>query len=54
MERPVVSIYALRSPNMEGVMTDWALPPELLSGVLVQGPTPDANADSDAPTVVRS
>jgi hypothetical protein len=36
LERPVLSIYALRSPNAEGVMTDWQLPPELLGdGVTV-------------------
>ena len=56
MERPVVSVYALRSPNAEGVMTDWVLPPELLSGVLVQGPASPAGGDGgdDVVKVVRA
>lgn len=55
MERPVVSVYALRSPNAEGVMTDWVLPPELLSGVLVQGPaSPGAEASDDTVKVVKA
>ena len=56
MERPVVSVYALRSPNAEGVMTDWVLPPELLSGVLVQGPASPGGGDvsDDAVKVVRA
>lgn len=35
MERPVVSIYALRSENAQGVLTDWEVPAELLSGLYV-------------------
>lgn len=36
MERPVISIYCLRSPNAEGVLTDWELPEALTHGVYVQ------------------
>lgn len=54
MERPVVSVYALRSPNTEGIMTDWVLPPELLSGVLVQAPpTSPQEQQSDEPKMLR-
>jgi hypothetical protein len=34
-DRPVVTIYALRSENGSGVMTDWEVPPELLQGLYV-------------------
>jgi hypothetical protein len=35
VERPIISIYCLRSPNDAGVMTDWVLPDALTSGVLI-------------------
>ena len=33
MERPVLSIYALRSVNSEGQMQDWVVPGSLLTGL---------------------
>ena len=33
MERPVLSIYALRSTNSEGHMQDWVVPGSLLTGL---------------------
>lgn len=33
LERPVVTIYCLRSANADGVMTNWQLPESLLSGL---------------------
>jgi len=35
MDRPVVSLYALRSENQYGVMTDWQVPAEILQGLYV-------------------
>ena len=35
VDRPVVSVYALRSENAQGVMTDWEVPQELLQGLYV-------------------
>lgn len=35
MERPIVSIYTLRSPDAEGTLTDWQLPEAFLSGLFV-------------------
>ncbi len=32
LERPVISIYALRSANQDGALTDWQLPESLLAG----------------------
>lgn len=35
LERPVISIYCLRSANADGVMTDWNVPESFLSGLSV-------------------
>lgn len=35
VERPIISIYALRSPNEAGVLTDWALPEAFTSALFV-------------------
>lgn len=35
VERPVISIYCLRSPNDAGVMTDWTLPEALTTGSIM-------------------
>jgi hypothetical protein len=35
LERPVISIYALRSANAEGVLTDWTLPDAILNSIYV-------------------
>ena len=35
MDRPVVTIYALRSENAQGTLTEWEVPPELLTGLYV-------------------
>jgi hypothetical protein len=35
VERPVISIYALRSPNDAGVLTDWVLPEAFTAGLFV-------------------
>lgn len=34
-DRPVVSLYALRSENAAGQMTEWEVPQELLTGLYV-------------------
>lgn len=36
MERPVISIYCLRSVNKEGQLTDWSLPASLLHSIIIQ------------------
>ena len=36
VERPIISIYALTSPNDQGVMLNWPLPEALLGGLLFE------------------
>jgi hypothetical protein len=36
VERPIISIYALRSTNDEGVLLDWPLPDALTQGLLFE------------------
>ena len=36
MERPVLTLWALRSLNADGVLTDWPVPEELLNRVFVE------------------
>ena len=33
LERPLITIYCLRSVNQDGVMTDWQLPEALLNSI---------------------
>ena len=35
VDRPVVTIFALRSENARGVLQDWEVPAEVLSGLYV-------------------
>jgi hypothetical protein len=35
VERPIISIYCLRSPNDAGILTDWVLPDAFTSGLFV-------------------
>jgi hypothetical protein len=48
-ERQAVPLgWRIASTPVLNLLTDWVLPPELLSGVLVQGPTsPDGGAGGD-------
>ena len=36
MERPVLTLWALRSANADGVVVDWPVPEALLSRVFVE------------------
>ena len=51
VERPIISIYALRSANEEGVLLDWPLPEALMHGLLFEhsahGPRKAAGEDQE-------
>ena len=47
VERPIISIYCLRSPNDAGVLTDWVLPEAFTSGLFVD--TSAQHEDDDTP-----
>jgi len=47
LERPIVSIYTLRSPNADGVLTDWTLPEAFLSGLFVDVTAKEADGDAE-------
>jgi len=45
LERPVISLYALRSEDASGAMRNWTLPEALTSGTLLgMAPTSPATA----------
>jgi hypothetical protein len=47
VEQPIISIYSLRSPNSEDVLTDWTLPEVFLSGLFVDVSAKDTNATDE-------
>ena len=51
-DRPVITIFALRSENDSGVMTDWNLPASYLNGLL-ELETSGSSGGDDSPVNVR-
>ena len=47
VERPIVSIYTLRSPNALGVLTDWVLPEAFTSGLFVDVTAEEKGLDDE-------
>ncbi len=45
VERPIISIYALRSPNDAGILTDWVLPDAFTSKLFVDVSEQDEHHD---------
>ena len=54
LERPIVSIYTLRSPNADGVLTDWTLPEAFLSGLFVDVTAKEADGEAEASRALAS
>jgi len=47
VERPIISIYALRSCNEEGVLLDWPLPEALMHGLIFEHQSSDRKVIED-------
>jgi len=47
VERPIISIYALRSQNDEGVLLDWPLPEALMHGLIFEHHSTDRKVLED-------
>lgn len=54
LERPIITIYALRSPNDEGVLTDWVLPNSDVSQYELDEPDTPPNEPAEGTAAMPS